>query len=299
MAQKMKKKTFDNLNKEFRDVMADYSGNPKPGTAEFMRLPESERRALIQQNAPSPIEQQGQKASRFKGIKKEFNLQAKRGDRVAGAQKKFLSILNRGSTSSREKGIRNLGQQFVNPVYRNRIKPAKPSSFVKRQGDLAGLNNSTTQENRAYLSSEYQKLKEAELSAAYQKSMKISENTANILARVRTIQNRSRIADMEQTRRTREKKILSDAMNILRTPNIFSHKESLFDPTGVSSDNILMAPNVFKESPNNPNILDTRGRPTILDVNSTGNNIMARRPDSINIMGAPNIFQVKRKYGRH
>ena len=97
----------------------------------------------------------------------------------------------------------------------------------------------------------------------------ISPNTKNMLLRLRRIQLKGKRDDVEMQRRLKERRMVASAGNLLKTPFIF--KDNTLDITGVSSDNILMAPNVFKETPENF-ILRTK-KLNILQTRESGNDL--------------------------
>ena len=98
------------------------------------------------------------------------------------------------------------------------------------------------------------------------RNQQLSPNTKLMLDRVRRIQTMGQRADDRQQRIQRERKIIQNATDVLRTPSLFDSKNQRgkLDFTGVDGDNILKSPNVFKENPEN-NILKTT-RKTILDL---------------------------------
>lgn len=97
----------------------------------------------------------------------------------------------------------------------------------------------------------------------------VSPNTLRIMNRVKEIQQMGKMADIEQQRRIRERKMLAEMTNILSTPSIFGPGPHIMDLTGISDDNILKAPNLFAQG---QNIMQTR-RPSILQTREAGNNL--------------------------
>ena len=90
----------------------------------------------------------------------------------------------------------------------------------------------------------------------------ISPRTQEILLRLRKTQLKGPRDDLEMQRRLEERRMVADAGNLMKTPFIF--KTHQLDVTRVPEDNILKAPNTFKEDPENfilkkraRNILDT------------------------------------------
>lgn len=102
----------------------------------------------------------------------------------------------------------------------------------------------------------------------------LSPQTRLMLDRLREVQTRGLRKDDQMQRVLRERRIIQNATDILRTPSLFDSKNTRgkLDFTGVDpSENILFAPNVFKERPDNK-IMRT-GRPNILQTKETGNNL--------------------------
>ena len=98
----------------------------------------------------------------------------------------------------------------------------------------------------------------------------ISPNTQKILRRLRYTQLKSERDDVDMQRRLKEKKMVAQAGNIMETPFIFNKHQ--IDLTGVEEENILNAPNYFKEREDNPNILKTK-KLNIMQTMEAGNNL--------------------------
>ncbi len=97
----------------------------------------------------------------------------------------------------------------------------------------------------------------------------ISYNTQKLLRNLRRVQLKADADNIEMQRKLKERRMISKAGNILSTPYILNkHK---LDFTGVKEDNILLAPNIFREIPEN-HILRPR-RLNILQTKETGNNL--------------------------
>jgi len=96
----------------------------------------------------------------------------------------------------------------------------------------------------------------------------ISPRTQRILDTIRRIQNKAKTDNIEQQRRHRERKMVSESTNLLHANQNMINVD--MDFTGVPEDNILLAKNSFKESPEN-NIL--RKRRSLLDTHSYGNQL--------------------------
>lgn len=104
--------------------------------------------------------------------------------------------------------------------------------------------------------------------AQYRGEQTISPRTQMLLDSIRRIQNKGKRDNIEQQRRHRERKMVSESTNLLRA------HENMINPTmdftGIPEDNILLARNTFKEDPEN-NIL--RKRRSLLDTHSYGNQL--------------------------
>lgn len=98
----------------------------------------------------------------------------------------------------------------------------------------------------------------------------ISPNTQRILDTVRRIQNKGKSDNIEQQRRIRERNMVMRSMNLMKAHE--NMIDTSMDFTGAKpEENILFAPNVFREDMNN-NILRSN-RPSILSSRETGNNL--------------------------
>ncbi len=98
----------------------------------------------------------------------------------------------------------------------------------------------------------------------------ISPNTQRILDTVRRIQNKGKSDNIEQQRRIRERNMVMRSMNLMKAHE--NMIDTSMDFTGVNmNENILGAPNVFKENAQN-NILRGRGA-NILNTGDYGNNL--------------------------
>lgn len=95
----------------------------------------------------------------------------------------------------------------------------------------------------------------------------VSPRTQRVLDTIRRIQNKGKTDNIEQQRRHRERQMVSDSTNLLKAhENMIDNK---MDFTG-TEDNILSAPNIWKENQDN-NIMSKRRN--ILDTQSFGNNL--------------------------
>jgi len=97
----------------------------------------------------------------------------------------------------------------------------------------------------------------------------VSPRTQQILVNIRRIQNKGRVDNIEQQRRQHERKLVGQQMNLMKAhENMIQTK---MDFTGVNSENVLMAPSVFKENAED-NILRSN-RPNILQTREAGNTL--------------------------
>lgn len=98
----------------------------------------------------------------------------------------------------------------------------------------------------------------------------VSPNTQMILANLKYIQQKAKRDDLNQQRVHMERKMVSDAGNLMNTPNLFgpdSNKLNILD----MQNNILSAPNAFAERMDNK-IMQTN-RPSLLNTKEVGNNL--------------------------
>jgi hypothetical protein len=97
----------------------------------------------------------------------------------------------------------------------------------------------------------------------------LSPSAERILLRLRRVQNKGKADNIRQQRIQAERRMISEKGNLMKAhENMIDVK---MDFTGVSRDNILMAPNTFKENPEN-NILRQK-RPSLLNTKEMGNNL--------------------------
>lgn len=97
----------------------------------------------------------------------------------------------------------------------------------------------------------------------------LSPSARAILSRLRRVQNKGKLDNIRQQRIHEERRIISQKASLFKAHENMT-KVSM-DMTGVSEDNILKAPNVFRELPENRIIKSNR--PNILQTKETGNNI--------------------------
>lgn len=134
------------------------------------------------------------------------------------------------------------------------VKQIQVNDAVNKQVQQSNLTPEQIQEN-------YQKELEREM---------ISPNTQMMLDRIRWIQTKGARDNARMQRIVRERRLINQMTDLLRTPSIFGAGSStinIFDDT----NNILKAENLFKENPDN-NILRRR-RPSILQTRDTGNDL--------------------------
>ena len=100
----------------------------------------------------------------------------------------------------------------------------------------------------------------------------ISPRTQRMLDQIRRIQNKGKSDNIEQQRRLRERNMVGRSMNLMK-----AHENMIdtdMDFTGVDPDqNILMAPSVFKENPDNNILRNSRGGMSILNTQEAGNDL--------------------------
>lgn len=97
----------------------------------------------------------------------------------------------------------------------------------------------------------------------------IHPNTQRLLNEVRRIQLLGKRSNIEQARRNRERRMLARQMDLMKAHENLTNVNMNF--TGVPEDNILFAPNSFKEIPEN-NILRPN-RFSVLQTREGGNNL--------------------------
>lgn len=99
----------------------------------------------------------------------------------------------------------------------------------------------------------------------------ISPNTQRLLDRIRRVQNKGKSDNVEMQRRLRERNMVGRSMNLMKAHE--NMIDTRMDFTKVDmAENILGAPNIWKENVNNPNIL-TSNRPNILQTKEAGNSL--------------------------
>lgn len=97
----------------------------------------------------------------------------------------------------------------------------------------------------------------------------LSPSAERLLMRLHRVQNKGKMDNIRQQRIHEERRIIRAKSSLFQ-----AHKNMTkvtMDFTGVSQNNILMAPNVFKELPENR--IMKSNRPNILQTRETGNNI--------------------------
>jgi len=99
----------------------------------------------------------------------------------------------------------------------------------------------------------------------------ISPRTQRMLDTIRRIQNKGKSDNIEQQRRIRERDMVGRSMNLMKAHENMINVD--MDMTGVSNENILMAPNVFTEDGSNNILRNTRGNLSILNTRDAGNDL--------------------------
>ena len=163
---------------------------------------------------------------------------------------KRLSKIKEGVRSTRT----GVSKAFGNPL--NKIKRPTLRTPTKSQ-----------MQNQARFRQMIQQRQQMQMQTPVQQ---ISPNTKMMLANLRYIQQKAKRDDLNQQRVHLERKMVSDAGNLMNTPNLFgadSNKLNILDMQG----NILQAENVFAERTDN-RIMQTN-RPSLLNTKEVGNNL--------------------------
>lgn len=179
----------------------------------------------------------------------------------------------------RETGLKRLVNALYARAYSNPTKNSLSRRVTISEEDLRGISNVNERE----IVARHEQLRRKALEESYDENRRLSTNTRLMLERLRQIQTKGARDNDRMQRVLRERRIIAQAGDLMKTPNLFKRDERNLnilqeDP----NHDILLAPNTFKANPDN-NILRPRGF-NILQTNLTGNNIMQRRPDSINIL---------------
>lgn len=156
----------------------------------------------------------------------------------------------------------------LSPSYlKRKLSPSRPPR--------PPLSNNISNLNRNEILSYHEFLKVRDKSLNRQKNETLSPSASMILKNLRDVQSKAYRDVQRQERLRRERNAISQASNLLKTPNVFSKDNPLrldFDVTGVSDDNILKSKNIFEELPEN-RIMRTN-RPNILQTKESGNNLI-------------------------
>jgi len=100
----------------------------------------------------------------------------------------------------------------------------------------------------------------------------ITPRTQRMLDTIRRIQNKGKQDNIEQQRRLRERNMVGRSMNLMKAHENMINTD--MDFTGVDPEqNILMAPSVFKENPNDVILRNNRGGLSILNTREGGNDL--------------------------
>ena len=175
---------------------------------------------------------------------------------------------NKDTVEKRSKAVQNISRAIgiKNSVDNNKSKVAKVP--IKKT-----ISREAYQ--KAYLQAKYKQYADKLLAGGYSQQQvaqilnqntQLSQNTQAMLARMRFVQNKAILDDMNMQRILRERKILSSHGELLKAPNMFQAIPGQMEGWLERPEtNPLRAPNVFQEDRNkNPSIMDTQGRPTIL-----------------------------------
>jgi len=98
----------------------------------------------------------------------------------------------------------------------------------------------------------------------------VTPNTQRILDNIRRIQLKGQRDEITMQRRLRERQLVRKSMSMFKAHE--NMNKIRLDPTGVSEDNILKAPNIFAEKEDNPHILKPR-RFNLLQTKEAGNSL--------------------------
>lgn len=118
----------------------------------------------------------------------------------------------------------------------------------------------------------YEQEKKLRLQQIQTQNNSLSPSATSILSRLMKIQTSGNEARARAARLSREKKIILDSSNILRTPSLFSGKQDINLTLCDTEHSILSAPNIFRELPDNK-IMDMKGKPSILETGRAGNTL--------------------------
>lgn len=232
------------------------------------QLPAQPKQETKKEEVQLPKGKAGRPKNRVKRLK-EALLKRKREkvrirERAAGT-KRLVSALapllqqNKRRLSPVEKVILKRQQAFFERMRRARSEMQFRNVSMQDMRDTTAFHNTLRN----------QMLAESEL-----KNQQLSENTKRMLDRVREIQTRGQRQDDKMQRVLRERRILQDATDLMKTPSLFDSKNrrGKLDFSGVSEDNILFAPNIFREREDVRNMLRSN-RFNILQTKESGNNL--------------------------
>lgn len=157
----------------------------------------------------------------------------------------------------------------------------------KFQTDL--ISKGYSQEQIAQIMAQRQATQPQMTNEEYEKAIaeaNVSPNTQMMLEDIKRIQGKGKADDDNMQRILRERKMVNNQMNLMKTPNIFKAIEGQMEGWLERPEtNPLRAPNIFAEDRNrNPSIMDSHGRPTILQsvqrLNFFGNPGIEGKPQS-------------------
>ncbi|MBS3099048.1 hypothetical protein J4462_02450 [Candidatus Pacearchaeota archaeon] len=181
-----------------------------------------------------------------------------------------LRKLKQRQLSSRKisKGVLGLTKAFLSPYQFPKRRLSSQQRFnLLRLKQLQQQNQQLYNTNPNQVLLDYYQRKAQQLQQERSKNEKLSSNTKRLMDEVMRIQNLSRVRDSQQQRRNRERKLLANVLDLMKTPNIFAHANMDFTRLPEGDKSILNAPNIFKEDQaNNPSIL----RPRVRNILDTG-----------------------------
>ena len=179
---------------------------------------------------------------------------------VRKSRKSNKTSKKRGSRKT--PAVSKLAKELIRPPVLRRRKVVRKPQLQQPQ---TMLNLDTSAVYRRYLVEKHKALLRKKM-----QEMELSQSTQQQLARLATIQNKSKTDDYKRQRIKREREVMGKSTSILNTPYIF--KGETIDVSQIKEDNILLAPNTFKEREDNPNILKQQ-RLSILQTREAGNQL--------------------------
>ena len=164
--------------------------------------------------------------------------------------------------------LQELEQPNVQQVQRQQVQPQQPIQIVRqtrqRMRVPTNMHNKLVQPGPSVADEELAFRK-------WSAEQTISPRTQQMLDTIRRIQNKGKADNIEQQRRIRERNMVGRSMNLMKAHENMINTD--MDFTGVSDENILMAPNTFRENPENNILRNNRGAFSILNTREAGNNL--------------------------